>query len=545
MSVTQFKMIAKTLHGLEPVLAKEIEALGAENVEIGRRMVAFEGDKAMLYKANFRLRTALRILKPIKTFKAKDPDELYEILYNFDWSSIMRSEQTFAIDTVVYSDFFQHSQFVAYRTKDAIVDYFQNKEGKRPSVRLNNPDIYLNVHIAHNEVTLSLDSSGESLHKRGYRVLQTEAPINEVLAAGILLQAGWDGQSDLLDPMCGSGTFLIEAVLIARNIPVGIYRNSYAFQSWLDYDEDLFAEIYEDDSEERPFNYKIYGSDILRQAILISERNIDRAGVSKDIQLDVMPFAKRPKPENPTLIVMNPPYGERLGLNSAEDLYAMIGERLKHNYTGCKAWIIAYRSEHFNSIGLRPNSRASLMNGALECELRSFELFDGKREEYKRNDGKSFNDRTKEYQGRERRQSSDREERGEKRSFRREERRAQKSGGFRRRDDERGQRNKREERKEFFTSRQDNKREQGGFTPRRIDREGKANFNRRNERPNDKSGFRQRQGERSENKERGGRQKGLWPQDRFRKEDGTIRPRSPRTKRFEVDRAESSTEKED
>ncbi len=483
MSFTQFKMIAKTLHGLEPVLAKEIEALGAENIEIGRRMVAFEGDKAMLYKANFRLRTALRILKPIKTFKAKDPDELYEVLHNFDWSSIMTSEQTFAVDTVVYSDFFQHSQFVAYRTKDAIVDYFQEKEGKRPSVRLNNPDIYLNVHIAHNEVTLSLDSSGESLHKRGYRVLQTDAPINEVLAAGILLQAGWEGQSDLLDPMCGSGTFLIEAALIARNIPVGIYREGYAFQNWLDYDEELFAKIYEDDSEERPFNHKIYGSDILRQAILISERNIDRAGVSKDIQLDVMPFAKRPKPENPTLIVMNPPYGERLGLSNADELYAMIGERLKHNYAGCKAWIIAYRTEHFNSIGLRHNSRTSLMNGALECELRAYELFDGKREEYKRNDGKSFSDRTKDFQRRERRPSFDRDDRKAKRSFRREEEHSQKSGGFRRRA--------------------------------------------------------------SEDKEKTTKPKGLWPQDRFRKEDGTIRPRSPRTKRFEVDRAESSTEKED
>ncbi len=538
-------MIAKTLHGLEPVLAKEIEALGAENIEIGRRMVAFQGDKAMLYKANFRLRTALRILKPLKTFKAKDPDELYEALLNFDWSKIMTSQQTFAIDTVVYSDFFQHSQFVAYRTKDAIVDYFQDKEGKRPSVRLDNPDIYLNVHIAHNEVTLSLDSSGESLHKRGYRVLQTDAPINEVLAAGILLQAGWDGQSDLLDPMCGSGTFLIEAALIARNVAPGIYRKGYAFQNWLNYDEDLFAEIYEDDSEERPFNHKIYGSDILRQAILISERNIDRAGVSRDIQLDVMPFAKRPKPEAPTLIVMNPPYGERLGLNTAEDLYAMIGERLKHNYTGCKAWIIAYRTEHFNSIGLRPNSRTSLMNGALECELRSFELFDGKREEYKRNDGKTFGDRTKEYQSREPRQSSEREERGQKRSFQRGEHRPKQAGGFRRRDDDSGRYNKREERKEFFTSRQEDKQEKGGFNPRRIDRKDNRRFDRGEERPNKKGGFRERQGERLDHKAKNTRAKGLWPQDRFRKEDGTIRPRTPRGTRYQADRADANKENND
>ncbi len=538
MSSNQFKIIAKTLHGLEPVLAKEIEALGTRTLEIGRRMVAFEGDKAMLYKANFRLRTALRLLKPIYTFKAKTADELYETLLGFDWSSIMTSKQTFAIDTVVYSDLFQHSQFVAYRTKDALVDFFVEKEGVRPSVRLDNPDIYLNLHIAHNEVTLSLDSSGESLHKRGYRVLQTDAPINEVLAAGILLQAGWDGQSDLLDPMCGSGTFLIEAALIARNIPVGIYRSGYAFQNWLDYDEDLFAQIYEDDSEERPFNHKIYGSDILRQAILISERNIARAGVSRDIQLDTMPFAKRPKPEKPTLIVMNPPYGERLGLNNADELYAMIGERLKHNYSGCKAWIIAYRSEHFNSIGLRHNIRTSLMNGALECELRAYELFDGKREEYKRNDGKSFQDRAKEYQGRERVQSNEREHSREKRSFPREEGRTQKVGGFRRRNDDRRQSNKREERKEFFTSRQDGRQNKGSFKPRRIENREERRFQEREER----GSFRPRQGDNSEHKERIPRQKNLWPQDRFRREDGTIRPRASRNTAFQVDKSSNREE---
>ncbi len=495
-----FKMIAKTLHGLEPVLAKEIEALGGENIELGRRMVAFEGDNAMLYKANFRLRTALRILKPIYSFKAKNPDELYEALLSFDWSSIMTCNQTFAIDTVVYSDLFQHSQFVAYRTKDAIADYFQERESKRPSVRLDNPDIYLNVHIAHNEVTLSLDSSGESLHKRGYRVLQTDAPINEVLAAGILLQAGWDGQSDLLDPMCGSGTFLIEAALIARNVAPGIYRNGYAFQNWQDYDEDLFAEIYEDDSEERPFNHKIYGSDILRQAILISERNIDRAGVSRDVELDVMPLAKRPKTEKPTLIVMNPPYGERLGLNNADELYAMIGERLKHNFAGCKAWIIAYKVEHFNSIGLRHNSRTSLMNGSLECELRSYELFDGKREEYKREDGKTFSDRKREHNRREPR-NTDRQGNREKRSFQRDSRPERKSGGFQRREE--------------------------------------------NSKDRNRSDFRERKGEGFERKQSAPKKKGLWPQDRFRKEDGTIRPRSAKANRFQVERSEKADENND
>lgn len=383
MQPQRFQMIAKTLKSLEGVLAEELRNIDAEEIEVGKRMVSFWGNKATLYKANLRLRTALRILKPIYQFKAHNPDELYEALRRFDWSKVMRSSQTFSVDTTVYSDSFSHSKYVGYRTKDAIVDYFREKEGKRPSVSLDKPDIYFNVHISHTEVTLSLDSSGESLHKRGYKEYQTEASINEVLAAGILLMAGWKGQCDLLDPMCGSGTFLIEAALIAKNIAPGIYRKGFAFEHWLDFDEDLFRSLYEDDSAEREFNHTIYGSDILRDAIRISGRNVERAGMGKHIQLDILPFQNRPKPEVPILLVMNPPYGERIQLASAEDFYAMIGERLKHNYAGSTAWVIAYKSEHFNSIGLRPSSRLEVSNGALDCELRAYDLFDGKREEFK------------------------------------------------------------------------------------------------------------------------------------------------------------------
>lgn len=383
MQTEQFRMIAKTLHSLEEVLARELEELGATNIEIGRRMVSFTGDQALLYRANLRLRTALRVLKPIYTFRATNPDELYQVLVGFDWTSIMTGKQTFAIDTTVYSDDFTHSKYVGYRCKDAIVDFFRAKDGSRPSVRLDNPDIYLNVHIAHHEVTLSLDSSGESLHKRGYRAVQTDAPINEVLAAGILLLAGWSGQTDLIDPMCGSGTFLIEAALIARNIAPGIYRSGFAFEHWLDYDADLFDTLYNDDSDEREFAHHIYGSDILPHAIEVSKRNVARAGVSKYITLQVKPMQELPQPHNPALIVMNPPYGERLRLASPEALYSMIGERLKHNFSGCTAWVIAYRPEHFDHIGLRQNKRIELMNGSLECELRGYELFAGKREDYK------------------------------------------------------------------------------------------------------------------------------------------------------------------
>lgn len=379
---TQFTLIAKTLYGLEDVLASELIALGAEDVTPGRRMVSFRGDKKMLYAANVRLRTALRILKPIISFRAKTADEIYEALRSFDWAEFMSVDQTFSIDSVVYSDSFKNSQYVGYRTKDALVDFFRENEGKRPSVRLSNPDILLNIHISHDEVTLSLDSSGQSLHKRGYRVAETTAPLNEVLAAGILLKTGWNGGCDLIDPMCGSGTFLIEAALIACNIAPGIYRRGFAFERWPDFDSALFEEIYHDDSAERPFHHTIYGSDILPQAIAAARKNIERAGLGRYITLDVLPMQQRPKPEGKVMLVMNPPYGERIKVEDMQELYAMIGERLKHNYSGSTAWILAFKSEHFNHIGLRLSHREKLMNGSLECELRGYELFEGRREEY-------------------------------------------------------------------------------------------------------------------------------------------------------------------
>lgn len=508
----QFKIIAKTLHHLEPVLAREIEALGGSDIEIGRRMVSFVGDKAMLYKANLRLRTALRVLKPVYTFKANNPDELYDALKAFRWESIMTSRQTFAIDTVVYSESFTHSKYVGYRTKDAIVDYFRELTGERPSVRLDNPDIYLNIHISHSEVTLSLDSSGESLHKRGYRDIQTDAPINEVLAAGILLMAGWDGQCDLIDPMCGSGTFLVEAALIARNIAPGIYRQGFAFERWPDYDRALFEELYNDDSGEREFEHHIYGSDLLPHAIKVAQHNVARAGMSRYITLEVLPLQERPAPSSPALIVMNPPYGERLKLTSAEAVYSMIGERLKHNFAGCTAWIIAYHPDHFNSIGLRHSSRTELMNGALDCELRSYELFAGKRDDYKsrprtprgeHDASRPYHPRTE--QGRERsprsrterprRPDDDRRGRGADKPFR-------------------GERTPRD--------RQRAESEHRGGRERRVGRDHEENRGRR---------------ERASTQER---KPSLWPSDRFRYTDaeGVERRRKPRSTAFQVFRSD-------
>lgn len=379
-----FEMVAKTLYGLEDILAGELTTLGANNIQIGRRMVSFSGDKEMLYKANFCCRTALRILKPIYHFKAKDADTVYNEVKKVAWENYMSLETTFAIDSVIFSEDFNHSKFVAYRTKDAIVDYFMEKVQKRPSVRVNNPDLYINIHISHNDCTLSIDSSGESLHKRGYRVEQTEAPLNEVLAAGMVLKTGWKGESNFVDPMCGSGTLLIEAAMIALNIAPGIHRKEFAFEKWIDFDQELFDRIYNDESREKTFEYKCYGSDISPAAIEIAQKNVRSAGLTKYIELNVLPLQKFTEAPQPGILVTNPPYGERISSRDLMGLYSMIGERLKHVFTGYKAWIISYKDECFDKIGLRPSERMKLINGSLECEYRCFEMFDGKNKEYKK-----------------------------------------------------------------------------------------------------------------------------------------------------------------
>lgn len=382
-----FLMIAKTFKGLEEILAQELIELGANDVQLERRAVSFRGDKALLYRANFCLRTAIRVLVPIASFKAKDTDALYDQLKKINWSQYMTVDSSFAIDAIVYSESFRNSRFVTYRVKDAIVDYWQERANKRPNVQVTNPDLLLNIHIANEQVTLSLDSSGESLHKRGYRVATTEAPISEVLAAGMLLMAGWKGQSDFYDPMCGSGTLLIEAALIARNIAPGVFRQSFAFEKWPNFDADLWNDIYNDDSHERTFEHKIYGSDASFYAIQQATKNIKSAGVAKDIELKQVRMEElklssiRPFDHSP-LVMMNPPYGERLKSNKEmEDLYGAIGTTLKHQFTGATAWIISSNTEAMKCIGLKPSKKYHLLNGELDCQFNKYELFQGKRNE--------------------------------------------------------------------------------------------------------------------------------------------------------------------
>ena len=378
----EFQMAAKTFRGLEEVLAKELVNLGANNVSIDRRVVSFTGDQRMLYKANLYCRTASRILKPIVSFKATNADEVYEQVKLIDWSQYLDVKKTFAIDATVFSEEFRHSKFVTYRVKDAIADWFMERENRRPSIRLDNPDLFLNVHISHTQCTISLDSSGESLHKRGYRDAQTEAPINEALAAGMLLLAGWDGKSNFIDPMCGSGTFLIEAALIALNIPPCIYRQSFAFEKWTDFDKELFEELYNDDSLERPFEFKIMGADVSPRAVKIAQENIKAAGLHKYITVEQCSISDWELQTETGLIVTNPPYGERLLSDDLFGLYAQLGETLKHKFTGSTAWVISSHVDCLQRVGLRPSAKVKLLNGALDCEFWKYELFRGKREEF-------------------------------------------------------------------------------------------------------------------------------------------------------------------
>jgi putative N6-adenine-specific DNA methylase len=376
-----FPMAAKTLYGLEEILAKELADLGAVNIRTSRRVVTFKGDKELMYKANYYCRTALRILKPIAGFQANNPDEVYGRIKEMDWSKYLSADKTFAVDAVVYSETFRHSKFVSYRVKDAIVDYFMEKHRCRPSIRLNNPHIQLHLHISHNECSLSLDSSGESLHKRGYRTEDGEAPLNEVLAAGMILMTGWHGESHFVDPMCGSGTLLIEAALIAMNIAPGVFRNRYAFEKWDDFDPVLFEKISTDDSRERTFKGKCFGSDISRDAIIAAVKNVKNAGLSQYIELKVLPFHEMRDNPGKGILITNPPYGERMRMTDLMSLYAMAGERLKHVFPGYEAWIISASREGLNKIGLKPASVINLMNGALDCEYRQYILFSGKRKD--------------------------------------------------------------------------------------------------------------------------------------------------------------------
>ena len=391
----EFELIAKTFMGLENVLAQELTQLGANNIQIGRRMVAFTGNQEMMYRANFQLRTAIRILKPIAHFKARSAEDMYDEVRKIDWSQYIEQGKTFSVDSVVYSEEFRNSRFVTYKVKDAIVDQFREATGTRPNISVSNPDIRLNIHIAEDQATLSLDSSGESLHRRGYRQESVEAPLNEVLAAGMILMSGWKADTDFIDPMCGSGTLLIEAALIARNINPGVFRKAFAFEKWPDFNQELFDTIYNDDSQERNFAHHIYGYDVDMKAVNTARLNVKAAGLSQTVTVEQQDFKDFKKPAEKSIIMTNPPYGERISTPDLLGTYKMIGERLKHEFGGNEAWILSYREECFEQIGLKPSIKIPLYNGSLECEFRKYALFDGKMKTFRAEGGVVKSEREK------------------------------------------------------------------------------------------------------------------------------------------------------
>jgi len=375
-----FKMVAKTLYGLEEILAKEIRQLGASEVVIGTRNVSFMGDTGFMYKANLCCRTAIKILKPITVFNVFTEDDLYKRVYNIPWEDYMNTKGSLAVDATVFSKQFTHSKYISLKTKDAIVDRFRDKEGTRPNVDLDHPTLRINIHIDRNICTVSLDSSGQSLHKRGYKLANTMAPINEVLAAGMIMLSEWNGQCDFLDPMCGGGTILIEAAMIACNIPPNLNRREFGFENWIDFDFDLYKLIEDSALKKiRDFNFKIFGYDIDAFVLSKAKENIKSANLQEFISVRKQDFFESNKEtEKPMYLVFNPPYDERLQVDT-EVLYSSIRTTLKHNYPGTQAWMITSNMEALKHVGLRPSRRIKLYNGKLESKFVKYEMYEGSR----------------------------------------------------------------------------------------------------------------------------------------------------------------------
>jgi putative N6-adenine-specific DNA methylase len=377
----QLLMVAKTSSGLEPVLKQELDLIGARNTELMNRSVGFEGDLACLYKANYLCRTALRILLPVKMFEINDQEDFYREIRDYPWEDHMDPDSTFAVDAVISYTVFTNSQFVALRTKDAIADRFREKTGRRPSVDLENPSVRINVHLFRSNCTVSLDSSGQSLHKRGYRKQAGIAPLNEVLASGLLMLSGWDMQKPLIDPMCGSGTILLEAAMMALSVPAGYYRNDFAFMNWKNFDPLLWNKVKAEAGEAmvKPTRALVYGSDISAMAIRKATENLKFTGLEAAVTIRRTGFEESLPPSASGIIIMNPPYDERIKLDDSVAFYKMIGDVLKRMYSGHKAWIISSDLEAVKFIGLRPFRKIKVFNGPLECRYLGFDLFEGKK----------------------------------------------------------------------------------------------------------------------------------------------------------------------
>jgi putative N6-adenine-specific DNA methylase len=372
------RFVAKTLYGLEKVLSDELISLGAGNVQHANRAVMFEGDKSLLYRANYCVRTALSVLMPVADFRIRSKEDLYKGGSRIEWDKFMDPDDTFSIVPVINSPHFGHTGYPGLIIKDSIADYFRKKTGRRPSVDTRDPALLINLHISNDLVTISLDSSVIPLFKRGYRQEQSLAPLNEVLAAGIILMSGWNAQTTLTDPMCGSGTIPVEAGLIACKIPPGRFRKFFGFQKWKDFDEELFEKIkLECNSQSLPSPVKIFGSDISEETIRYAMVNVEKAGLSDAISLETSDFKDLNSVSENGFVFLNPPYGQRIQPEAIDQLYSMIGSTLKHNFPGNTAWLITSNKESLKHVGLKPREKHVLFNGALECILLKYEMYQG------------------------------------------------------------------------------------------------------------------------------------------------------------------------
>ena len=375
-----FNMVAKTQQGLEPLLAEEIKNLGATNIEEHKRAVSFDGNKEILYKANLHLRTALRILIPIKKFSALNEQQLYDGVKEINWENYMRVNDTLAIEGSANSDFFNHTKYISLKSKDAIVDQFREKYDVRPSIDIDKPTLRLNIHIFQSEVTVALDSSNESLHRRGYRADAAIAPLNEVTAAALVMQSGWNGEGNFIDPMCGSGTILIEAALWARNIPPNINREFFGFMNWSDFDAVLWEKIKaEAIANIKPSKANFIGNDSVFKAIEIGRSNATKAGLKDEIKFLNKRFEEQKAVEGGGVVIMNPPYGERLEMDDINPFYKMIGDKLKQEFTGYDVWILSANREALKHLGLSTSKRLIVWNGQLECKFHKYEMYKGTR----------------------------------------------------------------------------------------------------------------------------------------------------------------------
>lgn len=379
----KFPILAKCPSGLEQVLASELEALGAEEIEPQLRAVAFRGDRRMLYAANYHCRTALRILLPFSRFTIATESDLYTQVKAIRWEEYFSASDTFAIDSTLLNSVYTHSHYASQRTKDAIADRFRDRTGKRPSVNIEDPDFRINLHMSRNEVTLSFDSSGTSLHRRGYHVANAEAPLSEVLAAGMVLLSGWDGQTNFIDPMCGSGTLLTEAAMIAMNLPAGYFRESFGFMKWKDFSKELWEDILNEALDnQQDIECIIRGSDISAKNLEAAAANLKAARLHKDVELEVMPFQKVVPPPPPGVVITNPPYGEKIRVEDINALYKELGNAFKRNFSGYRAWVISSDQQALKLIGLKPGKKFTLFNGPLECRYAGYDLYEGSRREF-------------------------------------------------------------------------------------------------------------------------------------------------------------------